>query len=127
VAVSQKDIRAIQLAKGALKAGIEMLLDAGGHQRPHQILLAGAFGSYLAKKAVLTIGMFPPVRATEITIMGNAAGVGAVRYLLETSAADRIAAIKGSTEVVQLATDPAFQQAFIEALSFPKIPDIVSV
>jgi uncharacterized 2Fe-2S/4Fe-4S cluster protein (DUF4445 family) len=119
VAVSQKDIRAIQLAKGALKAGIDMLLSASGRQHPRQILLAGAFGSYLAKEDVLTIGMFPPVRATEISIMGNAAGVGAVRYLLETNAADHIAAIKGSTEVVPLATDPAFQQAFIDALSFP--------
>jgi uncharacterized 2Fe-2S/4Fe-4S cluster protein (DUF4445 family) len=119
VAVSQKDIRAIQLAKGALRAGIDMLLSASGRRRPRQILLAGAFGSYLAKADVLSIGMFPPVRATEITIMGNAAGVGAVRYLLEAKAADQIAAIRGSTEVVQLATDPAFQQAFIDALSFP--------
>jgi uncharacterized 2Fe-2S/4Fe-4S cluster protein (DUF4445 family) len=125
VALSQKDIRAIQLAKGALKAGIDMLLRASGRQRPRQILLAGAFGSHLAREDVLTIGMFPPVRATEIAIMGNAAGVGAVRYLLEANAADHIAAIKGSTEVVQLATDPAFQQAFIDALSFPKPPDMV--
>lgn len=125
VAVSQKDIRAIQLAKGALKAGIDMLLNTGGHQRPRQILLAGAFGSYLAKDDVLTIGMFPPIRATEIAIVGNAAGVGAVRYLLEPAGAARIAAIKAATEVVHLATDPAFQTAFIESLAFPQTQDVV--
>lgn len=125
VAVSQKDIRAIQLAKGALKAGIDMLLVAGGHQRPRQILLAGAFGSYLAKDDVLTIGMFPPVRASQIAIMGNAAGVGAVRYLLDEASAARIGAIKAATKVVHLAMDPEFQQAFIAALGFPKPPDTV--
>jgi uncharacterized 2Fe-2S/4Fe-4S cluster protein (DUF4445 family) len=125
VAVSQKDIRAIQLAKGALKAGIDMLLLAGGHQRPRQILLAGAFGSYLAKEDVLTIGMFPPVRASQIVIMGNAAGVGAVRYLLEEASAARIGAIKSATKVVHLAMDPDFQQAFIAALAFPEPPDTV--
>jgi uncharacterized 2Fe-2S/4Fe-4S cluster protein (DUF4445 family) len=120
VAVSQKDIRAIQLAKGALKAGIDMLLAAAGYQRPRRILLAGAFGSYLDKEDVLTIGMFPPIRASEIAIMGNAAGVGAIRYLLDAADAKRIAAIKAATQVVHLATDPAFQKAFIESLSFPK-------
>jgi uncharacterized 2Fe-2S/4Fe-4S cluster protein (DUF4445 family) len=122
VAVSQKDIRAIQLAKGALKAGIDMLLAASVHQRPRRILLAGAFGSYLDKVDVLTIGMFPPIRETQIDIMGNAAGVGAVRYLLESAAGKRIAAIKTATRVVLLATDPAFQKAFIAALSFPEPP-----
>ncbi|MDJ0780747.1 MAG: ASKHA domain-containing protein [Desulfosarcinaceae bacterium] len=125
VAVSQRDIRAIQLAKGALRAGIEMLLKADNRQRPRQIQLAGAFGSYLAKQDVLAIGMLPPVRAAEITIVGNAAGVGAIRYLLEADGAARINTIKGCTEVVHLATDPAFQKAFIDALSFPKIPHTV--
>lgn len=123
VAVSQKDIRAIQLAKGALKSGIDMLLVAGGLQRPRQILLAGAFGSYLDKDDVLTIGMFPPVRASQITVMGNAAGVGAVRYLLEEAGAARMEAIKASTQMVHLAVDPDFQQAFIASLSFPEPQD----
>jgi uncharacterized 2Fe-2S/4Fe-4S cluster protein (DUF4445 family) len=125
VAVSQKDIRAIQLAKGALKAGIDMLLATARHQRPRRILLAGAFGSYLNKDDVLTIGMFPPIRSCQIDIMGNAAGVGAVRYLLETAGKKRIAAIKAATQVVHLATDPAFQKAFIAALAFPETPDRV--
>jgi uncharacterized 2Fe-2S/4Fe-4S cluster protein (DUF4445 family) len=125
VAVSQKDIRAIQLAKGALRAGIDMLLAAAGHQRPRRILLAGAFGSYLDKEDVLTIGMFPPIRGTQIDIMGNAAGVGAIRYLLESACDDRITAIKAATQVVHLATDPAFQKAFIKALAFPSPPETV--
>ena len=61
VTLAQKDIRAIQLAKGALYAGIQMLCSEKGYERPSRLLIAGAFGSYIEKEDALAIGMFPAI------------------------------------------------------------------
>jgi uncharacterized 2Fe-2S/4Fe-4S cluster protein (DUF4445 family) len=120
ITFTQKDVRAIQLAKGALRTGIDLLCLESGIERPQKILLAGAFGSYIRKKDALTIGMFPDVSEKDIEVVGNAAGAGAILALFDDRFLDRANALRQSTRVLDLASHPNFQEIFIAALEFPK-------
>lgn len=119
VTLTQKDVRAIQLAKGALKTGIDLLCKEAGVKKPEKILVAGAFGSYIDKADALTIGMFPDLEETAIEIVGNAAGAGAVLSLFEQDVSAAIEKLTHSTHVLDLASHPEFQNTFIASLSFP--------
>ena len=81
--MTQSDVRAVQLAKGALRTGIELLCRQHNIQRPSKLLLAGAFGSYINKANALCIGMFPEMPAENIEVVGNAAGAGAIFALCD--------------------------------------------
>jgi uncharacterized 2Fe-2S/4Fe-4S cluster protein (DUF4445 family) len=122
VYLTQKDVRALQLAKGALTAGIDSLLAetaiAGDELR--EVLVAGAFGSHLDPEALVVLGIIPPSWAERVVFVGNAAKEGAARYL--TDAADRAYAerIAGSTRTLDLATLPGFQERFMAATAFPE-------
>ena len=119
VTLAQKDIRAIQLAKGALYAGIQMLCSEKGYERPSRLLIAGAFGSYIAKEDALSIGMFPAIPSDHIEIVGNAAGAGAVLTLFDDTYRKKARELVQDTEVLELALHPDFQDIFIKALAFP--------
>jgi len=119
VTLTQKDIRAIQLAKGALYAGIQMLCSEKGYERPSRLLIAGAFGSYIDKEDALTIGMFPALPSDHIEIVGNAAGAGAVLTLFDDNYRKKAQALVRDTEVLELALHPDFQDIFIKSLAFP--------
>ena len=119
VTLAQKDIRAIQLAKGALYAGIHMLCREKGYGRPTRLLIAGAFGSYIEKEDALTIGMFPALPPEHIEIVGNAAGAGAVLTLFDEDCRKKARELVRDTEVLELALHPDFQDMFIESLGFP--------
>ncbi|HML37107.1 MAG TPA: ASKHA domain-containing protein, partial [Bacillota bacterium] len=84
IVITQKDIREVQLAKGAIYGGIVVLMKCLGVEtgRIEEIMLAGAFGSYIKKKSILRIGMIPGVGEDKIKHIGNAAGVGACMALL---------------------------------------------
>jgi len=71
VTLTQKDVRAIQLAKGALRTGIELLCQKTGRKRPKQLLVAGAFGNFIKQEDALTIGMFPELSEHDIEVVGN--------------------------------------------------------
>ncbi|MBC8448701.1 MAG: DUF4445 domain-containing protein [Chloroflexi bacterium] len=119
--ISQTDVRAIQLAKGAIRAGAETLLGKHG-LRPDQvdeILVAGAFGSHIDIASALQIGLFPPLPAGRIRQIGNAAGIGAAVMLLST--AERRAAEELSQRIryVELATDRGFTRLFARSQHFP--------
>lgn len=120
VVISQRDVREIQLAKGAIAAGIETLMDRLG-VRPDdldRIVLAGAFGNYVRKESAIRVGMIPDVPLAKVHSVGNAAGEGAKLALISLDArrdADRIAE---DIEYVELTTDPGFQDRFAEALMF---------
>jgi len=120
VTLAQKDIRAIQLAKGALYAGIKMLCGEKGYAKPVRLLIAGAFGSYIKKEDALTIGMFPHSAAGDIEIVGNAAGAGAVLTLFDDGYREKALELARETEVLELALHPDFQDIFIKSLAFPK-------
>ena len=120
ITFTQKDVRAIQLAKGALRTGIDLLCLEAGIERPDKILLAGAFGSYIRKKDALTIGMFPEVSEEDIEVVGNAAGAGAILALFDDRFLARAKELRQSTRVLDLASHPNFQDIFIASLEFPK-------
>jgi uncharacterized 2Fe-2S/4Fe-4S cluster protein (DUF4445 family) len=121
VALHQQDIRALQLAKGAIRAGIEILLERWGlaAEDLDEVLLAGAFGSRLRAESLLATGLLPPLAAEKIRPVGNAAGLGAWLSLISVPQWARAAAIAAGTEHVELSGHPAFQSRFIEALDFP--------
>ena len=119
ITLAQRDIRAIQLAKGALYAGIQMLCNEKGYEGPSRLLIAGAFGSYIEKEDALTIGMFPALASEEIEIVGNAAGAGAVLTLFDDNYRKKAQELVQETEVLELALHPDFQDIFIKSLAFP--------
>ena len=119
VTLTQKDVRAIQLAKGALKTGIDLLCKEAAVKKPERIMVAGAFGSYIDKADALTIGMFPDLEEAAIEIVGNAAGAGAVLSLFEQDPSAAVQKLTHSTQVLDLASHPEFQNTFIASLSFP--------
>jgi len=120
VAVTQKDIREVQLAKGALRAGIEILLNEAGLTASslNGVLLAGAFGSNLRPRSIQGIGMLPNVPTEIITPVGNAAGAGAVLALLSRSDLDLASSLASRTEHIELSLNRDFQRTFLKAIEF---------
>jgi uncharacterized 2Fe-2S/4Fe-4S cluster protein (DUF4445 family) len=118
ITLTQADVRAVQLAKGALRTGIDLLCRDNNLPQPTRILLAGAFGSYIDKTAALAIGMFPALPESAIEVVGNAAGAGAVLTLFDDDYVSRSKALAQTTRVVDLAAHPGFQSTFIQSLSF---------
>ena len=118
ITLTQADVRAVQLAKGALRTGIDLLCRENNLPQPTRILLAGAFGSYIDKTAALAIGMFPALPESAIEVVGNAAGAGAILTLFDDDYVNRSKALAQTTRVVDLAAHPDFQNTFIQSLSF---------
>ena len=119
IVLTQKDVRAIQLAKGAIRTGIELLCIETNIDTPGRILLAGAFGSYIESQDALTLGMLPVLTPQEIEGVGNAAGAGAILTLFDERFAKKAKALSRSTRVLDLSTHPEFQDTFINSLAFP--------
>jgi uncharacterized 2Fe-2S/4Fe-4S cluster protein (DUF4445 family) len=117
--LTQKDIRQIQLAKGALFVAAQSLLSHLGIEAPDKVLLAGAFGSYLDKANAIAIGMLPAVPADRVLVVGNSAGDGARIALLNSEKRRDAMSVAGRVVRHELPTDPAFQERFIRALAFP--------
>ena len=121
--ITQNDVRAIQLAKGALRAGIELLLTHAGVDSTSNpvsdIRLAGAFGSHIDPVYALVLGLVPDCPVENVRSVGNAAGAGAVRALLSVAARREMEqAVRGVIKV-ETATEPAFQAEFVAAMAFP--------
>jgi uncharacterized 2Fe-2S/4Fe-4S cluster protein (DUF4445 family) len=119
VTFTQKDVRAIQLAKGALRTGIDLLCREAGTVYPAKIWVAGAFGSYINKTDALKIGMFPPIPEADIEMVGNAAGAGAILALFDPDVSTAASALTRATRVLDLSAHPDFQDTFINSLAFP--------
>jgi uncharacterized 2Fe-2S/4Fe-4S cluster protein (DUF4445 family) len=124
ITVSLKDIRALQLAKAALRAGEEVLLRRYGVDKPDGVVMAGAFGTYIDKHHALAIGMLPEVDPDIVTSVGNAAGDGARYALLSLEKRREAAWVAQKVEFVELATDADFQKEYVEAMYFRPHPDI---
>jgi uncharacterized 2Fe-2S/4Fe-4S cluster protein (DUF4445 family) len=114
VAVTQNDIREIQKAKGAIRAGIDALLaEAGlGHEELQEIILAGAFGTYIDPAAALSISLLPPVALDRIKQVGNAAGAGARSMLLSTAVRSEAEDVAGRIEYLELSAYPPLSMLF---------------
>lgn len=120
VLISQADIRAIQLGKGALFTGIEFLMKRAGITELKQIIIAGAFGSHLAREDMMTLGLIPVMEPSRVTTAGNLAGAGAVMALCDPQYRQSAENLANAVSVLDLASDPVFQMSFINQLQFPQ-------
>ncbi|GGE94110.1 DUF4445 domain-containing protein [Stappia taiwanensis] len=121
--IRQTDIRAIQLAKAALYAGVKLLLDKLGEPEIQRIRLAGAFGSYIDTKYAMVLGLIPDCDLSEVTSVGNAAGTGARLALLSRVQRRRIEQVVRDIEKIETALEPRFQEHFVNAMAFPNKRD----
>jgi uncharacterized 2Fe-2S/4Fe-4S cluster protein (DUF4445 family) len=119
IAVTQTDIRAIQLAKAALYAGCRLLMDHLGIDKVDRIMLAGAFGSHIDPKYALILGLVPDCRLDKLSPAGNAAGTGARIALLNTQARLEIETLARRIEKIETAIEPRFQEHFVAAMAIP--------
>jgi uncharacterized 2Fe-2S/4Fe-4S cluster protein (DUF4445 family) len=122
IVINQKDIREVQLAKGAIFGGIQVLLQCLGKTAGEldEIMLAGAFGSYIDKNSALRIGLLPDTDLEKIRHIGNAAGVGACMALLSAGVLEQAERLSRETEHVELALHPAFEREYLQGMYFPK-------
>ncbi|MCH2411496.1 MAG: ASKHA domain-containing protein [Acidimicrobiales bacterium] len=119
ILITQNDVRAIQLAKAALYAGIRLLMDHLGVDRLDGIALAGAFGSHIDTVRATVLGLIPDCVPSEVVAVGNAAGAGAAIALLSGTARREIQRVVGDIEKIETALEPAFQEHFVDAMAVP--------
>ena len=117
--IEQNDVRAIQLAKAALYAGIKLLMERRGIEHVDAIRLAGAFGSHIEPKYAVALGLVPDCDIDKVSAAGNAAGTGAVIALLSGTARREIEALIPTITKIETATEASFQQHFVEAMAIP--------
>jgi len=117
--ITQNDVRAIQLAKAALHAGIRLLMDKLGTERVDRIRLAGAFGSHIDPRYAMVLGMIPDCELARVASVGNAAGAGARIALLDSTARTAIEDLVRRVEKIETALEPRFQAHFIDAMAIP--------
>lgn len=124
IVVTQRDVSEIQLAKGAVAAGMESLVAATETKREdiEEVIIAGAFGSYLNLESALGIGLLPRFPNARYVQVGNAAGVGAKIALLSLAERERARNIAKHAGYVELTTFPGFNRQFAMSMSFPKLP-----
>lgn len=123
VYLSQKDVRQVQLAKSAIRAGIELMAKTIGIKTAQirRLLLAGAFGNHLSPESACAIGLLPPVLLDRVQSVGNAAGEGAKSAAVSATAFEKATALAQGTEFLELATLPEFQDTYISLLDFREV------
>ncbi len=128
ITLTQQDIREVQLAKAAIRAGIKLLqrkISAGGRLTAgledndiKQVLLAGAFGNYVRRESALRIGLLPAVPLERIHFVGNAAACGAQLILLSGCCRDEAKKLARKIKYVEIANEPDFQDVFADSMGF---------
>jgi len=119
IVVTQNDVRAIQLAKAALYAGVRLLMDQLGVETVDEVRLAGAFGSQIDPLHAMVLGLIPDCDLERVRAAGNAAGTGALIALLSGAARTEIEAVVRRVEKIETAVEPRFQEHFVEAMAIP--------
>jgi uncharacterized 2Fe-2S/4Fe-4S cluster protein (DUF4445 family) len=121
VLLTQRDVREVQLAKAAVRAGIDVVADVVGvgPTEVARILLAGGFGNFIRRSRAKRIGLLPPVAAERIDFIGNAAATGAKTVLACAECRAEAERISRETEYVELAGRADFQARFADAITFP--------
>lgn len=123
IVVTQNDVRAIQLAKAALYAGIKLLMEKQNVQTVDTIRFAGAFGSFIDPKYAMVLGLIPDCDLAEVKAVGNAAGTGALMALLNRDFRREIEETVKRIEKIETALEPNFQQLFVDAMALPNKVD----
>jgi len=117
--ITQNDVRAVQLAKAALRAGIDLLMEHAGITDVADIRLAGAFGAHIDPLHALVLGLVPDAPLDGVRSVGNAAGAGAVRALLSAEQRRELIEVVGRVHKIETATEPRFQELFVGAMALP--------
>jgi uncharacterized 2Fe-2S/4Fe-4S cluster protein (DUF4445 family) len=123
IQITQGDVRAIQLAKGALYAGVRLLMEQSDVDRIDRIKLAGAFGTHIDPLYAVLIGLVPDCAIERVTAVGNAAGTGARMALLNIGDRRKVEALARRIMKVETALEPRFQHHFVNAMAFPNAVD----
>ena len=110
ISITQHDLRELQLAKAAIRAGIQVLLEANdcAEDEIKQVIIAGAFGTYIDVASAITVGMLPALPLSRFQQVGNAAGIGAKLALLSLDKRAEALAIASRVRYLELATTPDF-------------------
>ncbi|HYH93177.1 MAG TPA: ASKHA domain-containing protein [Candidatus Saccharimonadales bacterium] len=119
ILITQNDVRAIQLAKAALYAGVRLLMDQLGRDTVDEVRLAGAFGSQIDPLHAMVLGLVPDCDLARVRGAGNAAGTGALIALLSGAARREIEGVVRRVEKIETAVEPRFQEHFVEAMAIP--------
>jgi uncharacterized 2Fe-2S/4Fe-4S cluster protein (DUF4445 family) len=123
VAITQRDVRELQLATGAIRAGVRILLKRAGLDagKLRRVLLAGGFGTFIRRSCAQRIGLLPAgVPHEAIQYVGNVSLSGARWALLSTEARAHGEQVARAVRRVDLSSDAAFQMEFAEAMIFPE-------
>jgi uncharacterized 2Fe-2S/4Fe-4S cluster protein (DUF4445 family) len=123
IVITQKDIRQIQLAKGALYSGCKLMMRRMGIDRVDVVKIAGAFGTHVDPEKALVMGLFPDCEIEKIVSVGNAAGDGARAALLNRGKRDEALWVSRNVEYIELTVEEDFQQQFMEAMQIPHMTD----
>ncbi len=123
VVVTQKDIRQIQLAKGALYAGCKLMMHRMGLDKVEKVKIAGAFGNHVDREKALIMGLFPDCEIEKVVSVGNAAGDGARAALLNREKRDEANWVARNVEYIELTLEKGFERQFIDAMSIPHASD----
>lgn len=123
VAITQKDIRQIQLAKGALYTGCKLMMRRMNIEKVDTIKIAGAFGTHVAKEKALIMGLFPDCDLENVQSVGNAAGDGARVVLLDRDMREEANWISRNVEYIELTVEKDFERQFMEAMQIPHMTD----
>ena len=122
IAVTQADVRKVQLGKGAIAAGVRVLLDSYGtdYSQISALLLAGGFGSFIRPESAARIGLIPAELLPVTRAVGNAAAQGAQEALVSSEARQRLNRLQRNMDYKELSGLPAFNNAYMEAMMFPE-------
>ena len=120
ITITQHDVREIQLAKGAIQAGIQVLLDKKGYSKDdiQKVIIAGAFGSYIDVKNAIAIGMLPDIPLDRFEQVGNAAGMGVKMVLISRSMRTEAENLAKKVHYIDLTAEPGFNKTFARATYF---------
>jgi uncharacterized 2Fe-2S/4Fe-4S cluster protein (DUF4445 family) len=121
ITFTQKDVRELQLAKGAMRCGVDVLLETNGLNAAavDRVLIAGAFGTYIDVSSAMTIGLLPAMPLERVRQVGNAAGMGAKLALISRRKRVEAQELASRIGYLELATVPGFATAFAEAMYLP--------
>lgn len=123
IVITQKDVRQIQLAKGALHSGCKLMMRRMGMEKMDKVKIAGAFGTHVARDKALIMGLFPDCEVEKILSVGNAAGDGARAALLNREKRVEANWVSRNVEYIELTVEKDFQQQFMEAMQIPHMKD----
>jgi uncharacterized 2Fe-2S/4Fe-4S cluster protein (DUF4445 family) len=117
ITINQHDVRELQLAKAAIRSGIQVLLETSGvpEEKIKQVIIAGAFGTYINVASAVEIGMLPSLPLARFTQAGNAAGMGAKLSLISVKQRAKAQALTSKVRYIELATAPGFERTFMQA------------